>query len=65
MESRSNSTENDVALDEFNHDLAFAIVAMILTIITISIFCTLYKISVGEEPNFQIQLKQIKEPRIT
>ena len=58
MESRSNSTENHVY--PMMHDVAFGIVAVILTIIIISIFFTIYKIGFGEDPSLQIQL----EPRI-
>jgi uncharacterized membrane protein (DUF106 family) len=64
MESRSNSTENQVYFDPMMHNVAFGLVVMILTLITIAIFCTIYKISVGEERELRIQLQQIKEQRM-
>ena len=64
MDSRNNSSETRVDFDPIMHDVAFVLAAIILTLITISIFYTIYKISVGEESNIQMQLLDIKAQRI-
>ena len=49
------------------HYVAFGGTATILTLITICIFYTIYKISVGEERMqlmMEMQLREIKEQRI-
>ena len=64
MESRNNSTENRVEFDPMMHDTAFVLVVIILTVITISIFCTIYKIGVSEDSSMLTQLKQLQEQRM-
>ena len=62
---RSNSTETRLYFDPIMHDVAFGIAAIILTVISISIFYTIYKINVDrEEHNIQIELVEIKAQRI-
>ena len=64
MNSRLNSTNTRMYPDPIMHNLAFGLAALTLTLITITIFYTIYKISVGDESNIQIQLPEIKVQRI-
>ena len=59
-----NSTETHGNFDPMMHDVAFVLTATILTLITICIFYTIYKISVGEDRQMEMQLREIKEQRI-
>ena len=64
MESQNNSTETRVEFEPMMHDTAFVLVVIVLTVITISIFCTIYKIGVGEDNSMITQLKQLQEQRM-
>ena len=49
MDSRINSTETHMGFDLIMNDMGFGLLIIILTLITISIFCAIYQISYGED----------------
>ena len=53
MDLRINSSDSGVVSDPVINDLVFLLVIITLTLLTIGIFCTIYRINANEQPNIE------------